>query len=40
VLRLGIGELLLLLALAAMFLLPLLALVVYVLARGRKRPER
>jgi len=39
VFRLGFGELVILAALAAMFVLPLVALVVYVIARGRKIPK-
>lgn len=39
VLRLGAGEFAILLALLAVFVLPLVALVVWVLLRGRKKPK-
>jgi hypothetical protein len=39
VLHIGFAELLILGALATMFLLPLVALVVWVIARGRKKPQ-
>jgi len=39
VLNIGLGELFLLGALVALFVLPLVVLVVWVVLRGRKKPE-